>query len=80
MMNVLPFAIYISLVTLPIPLVQRHMGVPVSNRSWTCVALAYLRGVYLKKFNEEATNPVLGDALCLVASGFFFMPLQLEML
>ncbi len=71
-------AFLIQLTTLIVPSVQGLMGVPVPDRIWTSIALA-LSGIFL--FTQDmtassdaltATNSMLlGDALCVVAAGFY---------
>ena len=71
-------AFLIQLTTLIVPSVQGLMGVPVPQRIWTSIALA-LCGIFL--FTQDmaassdvlsATNTmILGDALCVVAAGFY---------
>jgi drug/metabolite transporter (DMT)-like permease len=76
-------AFLIQLTTLIVPSVQGLMGVPVPKRIWTSIALA-LSGIYL--FTQDMTGAggsnaadmftstntmALGDALCVVAAGFY---------
>lgn len=67
-------AFLIQLTTLIVPVIQGFMGYEITTTIWASVALA-LSGVFL--FTQEATvagaasNPALGDALCLVAALFY---------
>lgn len=76
-------AFLIQLTTLIVPVVQGIMGVPIPDRIKTAIALA-LGGVFLFTSDPSAgtcsaaadaatanTNLALGDALCVVAAGFY---------
>ena len=73
-------AFLIQMTTLIVPTVQGIMGVPIPNRIKAAIALA-LAGVFIftqdpgaggsSVTNGETSNLLLGDALCVVAAGFY---------